>query len=76
MLVLTRKTNESICISGGIEVFVIRVAGNKVRLGFRAPSDVSIQRKECTRDPTESPASAEDDLESFGPARRTFRIRR
>lgn len=46
MLVLTRKTNESICIDGKIEVMVVQVRGNRVRLGFRAPSDVSIQRKE------------------------------
>ena len=46
MLVLTRKTNESICIGPGIEVMVVAVRGNRVRLGFRAPSDVSIQRKE------------------------------
>lgn len=46
MLVLTRKINESICIDGGIEVMVVAIRGNKVRLGFRAPSEVSIQRKE------------------------------
>ncbi len=46
MLVLTRKTNESIYIDGGIEVMVVQVRGNRVRLGFRAPSDISIQRKE------------------------------
>ena len=46
MLVLTRKINESICIDGGIEVMVVAIRGNKVRLGFRAPTDVSIQRKE------------------------------
>src|SRR5579862_2688686 len=46
MLVLTRKMNESICINGDIEVMVVGVRGNKVRLGFRAPAAVSIQRKE------------------------------
>jgi carbon storage regulator CsrA len=46
MLVLTRKINESICIDGGIEIMVVQVRGNRVRLGFRAPTDVSIQRKE------------------------------
>jgi carbon storage regulator len=51
MLVLTRKTNESIYIDGGIEVMVVQVRGNRVRLGFRAPSDVSIQRKERMVDP-------------------------
>lgn len=46
MLVLTRKTDESVFIDGDIEVMVVAVRGNKVRLGFRAPADVSIQRKE------------------------------
>ncbi|HEY3963689.1 MAG TPA: carbon storage regulator [Planctomycetaceae bacterium] len=46
MLVLTRKMNESVYIDGEIEVMVVSVRGNKVRLGFRAPADVSIQRKE------------------------------
>ena len=46
MLVLTRKLNESITIDGGIEVMVVAVHGNKVRLGFRAPADVAIQRTE------------------------------
>ncbi|MGE5193640.1 MAG: carbon storage regulator [Deltaproteobacteria bacterium] len=51
MLVLTRKTNESIYIDGGIEVMVVQVRGNRVRLGFRAPSDISIQRKERMAEP-------------------------
>jgi len=57
MLVLTRKTNESIFIDGGIEVMVVQVRGNRVRLGFRAPSEVSIQRKERMVDSV-TPASA------------------
>jgi carbon storage regulator len=47
MLVLTRKLNESITIDGEIEVMVVAVHGNKVRLGCRAPADVSIRRTEC-----------------------------
>lgn len=50
MLVLTRKTDESIFIDGDIEVMVVAVRGNKVRLGFRAPANVSIQRKERVND--------------------------
>ncbi len=63
MLVLTRKTNESIYIDGGIEVMVVQVRGNRVRLGFRAPSDISIQRKERMVEPvaaTSAPLSFED----------------
>ena len=50
MLVLTRKLNECVIIDGGIEVMVVAVRGNKVRLGFRAPADVAIQRSECAAD--------------------------
>lgn len=47
MLVLTRKMNQSVIIDGGIEIMVVGVSGNKVRLGFRAPADVVIKRQEC-----------------------------
>ncbi len=53
MLVLTRKTNESVFIAGGIEVMVVQVRGNRVRLGFRAPANISIQRRECVLRPAE-----------------------
>lgn len=46
MLVLSRKTNESIRIADNIEVVVLEVKHGKVRLGFRCPDDVSILRKE------------------------------
>jgi carbon storage regulator len=46
MLVLTRKTGESIMIGEGVEVQVLSVAGEKVRLGITAPRDVSIFRNE------------------------------
>lgn len=46
MLVLCRKTNESIRIADNIEVFVLEVKHGKVRLGFRCPDDISILRKE------------------------------
>jgi carbon storage regulator len=46
MLVLTRKPGQSIMIGEGIEVQVLSVAGEKVRLGITAPRDVSIFRNE------------------------------
>jgi carbon storage regulator len=46
MLVLTRKTGQSIMIGEGVEVQVLSVAGEKVRLGITAPRDVSIFRNE------------------------------
>lgn len=46
MLVLTRKVNQSIVIGEGIEVVVLEVRGEQVRLGIRAPRDVAVHRKE------------------------------
>ena len=46
MLVLTRKRNQSIMIGDDIEVSVLSVAGEKVRIGIDAPRDVPVFRKE------------------------------
>jgi carbon storage regulator len=46
MLVLTRKANQSIMIGDGIEVSVLSIVGEKVRLGIQAPRDVPVFRKE------------------------------
>lgn len=46
MLVLTRKTNQSIMIGDDVEVTVLAVARDKIRLGITAPRDVPVFRKE------------------------------
>ena len=46
MLVLTRKTNQSIMIGDDIEVSVLAVSRDKIRLGISAPRDVPVFRKE------------------------------
>ncbi len=46
MLVLTRKSGDSVVIDGCIEVRVLQVRGNRVRLGIDAPDDVSVCRGE------------------------------
>ena len=46
MLVLTRKTNQSIKIGDEIEVTVLAVSRDKIRLGITAPRDVPVFRKE------------------------------
>ena len=46
MLVLTRKPHESIMIGDDIEVRVLSVVGEKVRLGIRAPRHVPVYRME------------------------------
>ncbi len=46
MLVLSRKTNQSIMIGDEIEVTVLSVAGEKVRLGIKAPREIPVYRDE------------------------------
>lgn len=46
MLILTRRTEESIMIGDDIKVTVIDMGGGQVRLGVTAPKDVSIHRQE------------------------------
>lgn len=46
MLVLSRRTNQSIMIGEEIEITVLSVAGDKVRLGIKAPREVPVYRDE------------------------------
>jgi carbon storage regulator len=46
MLVLTRKPNQSIMIGDDIEITVLAIMGEKVRIGIQAPRDVPVFRKE------------------------------
>jgi len=46
VLVFTRKRNETIMIGEGIEVRVLRVGREGVRLGVTAPPDVAVHRRE------------------------------
>jgi carbon storage regulator len=70
MLVLTRKTNQSIMIGDDIEVSVLSVVGEKVRIGIQAPPDVpvfrteiylEIQRQQVEGKPTEEIRSEVDE---------------
>ncbi|MFB5282824.1 carbon storage regulator CsrA [Peribacillus sp. Hz7] len=46
MLVLTRKLNESIMIGNDIELTILAVEGEQIKLGIKAPKHVDIHRKE------------------------------
>jgi len=46
MLILSRKTGETVVIDGRIRVKVIRVEGDVVKIGIEAPSEVSVHRQE------------------------------
>src|SRR5881398_2109343 len=46
MLVLSRQRDETIMIGDDIEVTVVDIRGDKVRLGINAPKEISVHRKE------------------------------
>ena len=46
MLVLTRKSNESIMIGDEIEISILAISGEKARIGIEAPRTVPVFRKE------------------------------
>ena len=46
MLVLTRKSNQSIMIGDDVEVSVLSIMGEKVRIGIQAPREVPVHRTE------------------------------
>jgi carbon storage regulator len=46
MLVLTRKSNQSIMIGDEIEISVLSVMGDKVRIGIQAPRSIPVYRRE------------------------------
>lgn len=46
MLILTRKTGESLLIGDDIEITVLSVRGGQVKLGVKAPKNVAVHREE------------------------------
>ncbi len=46
MLVLTRKKDESIMVGDDVEIFIVEIRGDKVRLGINAPKEVPVHRRE------------------------------
>ena len=46
MLILTRRPGEAIRIGDDVEVYVVAVNGNQVRLGIKAPRNVPVHREE------------------------------
>ncbi len=46
MLVLSRQRDESIMIGDNVEIIIVDVRGDKVRLGITAPKDIPVHRRE------------------------------
>ena len=59
MLVLSRRAGESILIGGEIEIVILGTDGGQVRVGIRAPRDITVLRKELLQEEeTEIPLAA------------------
>jgi len=46
MLILTRREGEIVCIGDDVQVVIVGIKGNQVRLGITAPKDVIVDREE------------------------------
>ena len=69
MLVLSRKTNESIVIDGKIFLDILRLEGDSVKVGIKAPKDVTVLRKEIYDEIRESNCAA-----ATGPAKKDLQL--
>lgn len=63
MLVLSRKKDTSVMIGDNIEVVVVDCGGGRVRLGIKAPKNVSVHRKEVFESIRLSKESGNGDLQ-------------
>jgi len=70
MLVLSRQRDETIMIGDDIEVTVVDIRGDKVRLGINAPKSISVHRKEVydaiRRENREAAQVKPEDLSGLG----------
>src|SRR5262245_36533205 len=62
MLVLSRKESERIRLGNSIVLTIVRVAGDKVRLGIEAPPDLIVLRDELQAHDQTAPVPAESEL--------------
>lgn len=72
MLILVRRTGESIMIGDAVEVKILGVRSGQVKIGVEAPKDVPVHRQEVAeriRDEGEDRLS-DDEFEQSGPSRR------
>jgi carbon storage regulator len=72
MLVLSRQRDESIMIGDNVQVTIVDIRGDKVRLGIVAPDEVSVHRKEVydaiQRENRKAAGLSADDLSAASPA--------
>lgn len=68
MLALARKTNQSIMIGNDIEITLLEIKGNQVKIGINAPKSVPIYRKEIyvqIQDENKKASEGEIDVEAL-----------
>ncbi|XQY91514.1 carbon storage regulator CsrA [Metabacillus sp. HB246100] len=68
MLVLSRKPNESIQIGDNIEIKILSIKGDQIKIGIVAPKDVEVHRKEIydsIQDSNNEAASSLSNLTDF-----------
>ncbi len=80
MLVLSRQRDESIIIGDNVQITIVDIRGDKVRLGIEAPADISVHRKEVfdaiQRENRKAAGLAADDLTPTpAPVKRSVRPR-
>lgn len=63
MLALSRKKDEAIIIGGEIEIRVLGIQGDKVKLGIKAPREYSIYREEIYKQVSQNNQEAAQTLE-------------
>lgn len=64
MLVLSRKESEKIMLGDSIVLTIVRISGDRVRLGIQAPSDMLILRKELDPMKTSEPENSNEGNDS------------
>jgi len=72
MLVLSRKKGQAIIIDGRIEVTVLEVEGDTVKIGIAAPREVQITRKELLQSVTETNEEAASAVIDVGRLRQSL----
>lgn len=79
MLVLSRQRDESIIIGDNVQITVVDIRGDKVRLGIEAPADITVHRKEVfdaiQRENRRAAGITTDELAAVVPPKRPSRPR-
>jgi carbon storage regulator len=67
MLVLSRKVGESVRVADNIELYIIAIDGQRVRVGIKAPKEVRIVRSELADESAKSNQSAAVEVKAASP---------